>query len=109
MIGSIKVERAPTGKPQWVKEAWVGLLLPISFFDDEKRTAYNIVSKKSVKKPKKSCFFVDQKTALDVLKNSNEEAYLWWKNKGYPKKDHYFSFWYYDVEFIATNKKVSKD
>ena len=89
----IVITKTPAGEaPEYVREQWVGLVLPCEFRDDEYKGTYCVVTRAVTTTPRKECWMVPQEEALAILKEKNAEAERWFRDMGFPRSGHYFSF-----------------
>ncbi len=73
---SIRIINTPRGEaPLWVREAWVGLTLPLSI------TGYTEIGRGVLSKQKSfGGFMTPTFHALRILETKNAEAAKWWQN-----------------------------
>jgi hypothetical protein len=78
MGNHVKIVQTPSGgAPDWVREAWVGMILPLQpqkVMSDQ--TVRNVVSLVEVKN---NGFSVSAMQAIDTLADRNPKAANWWK------------------------------
>jgi hypothetical protein len=88
--GSISIVRIPEGEaPLWVRQAWVGIILPCDPYSGPSEDR-GVLSGKHSKT--RSDFSVPQSEAIGLLEEHNPEAAKWWKRRGFPKGDECFGF-----------------
>lgn len=75
-MASIKIIAVPPGQaPEWVREAWIGLTIPLS----STITADGLQTGIFRGKPENvGGYMVSGQAAVDVLKSNNAEAADWW-------------------------------
>jgi hypothetical protein len=92
--GTIQFVKTPGGEaPEWVRQAWVGLIVPYVGFGHSFPFTRGVVSGKTV--PAVCSYCVPQDEALALLRKKHPDAAAWWSAKEYPKSDPddaYFSF-----------------
>lgn len=85
----IEIVRIPAGEaPEWVRQAWVGLVLPCDPY-----LGYGMNPEKGVLllkenggiQRKRFSFAVLQKDALGILRNYSPNAAAWWRIHGFPR------------------------
>ena len=87
-IGLIKITQIPKGDPpEWVRQAWVGLVLPCDPICGFKRkgTEKGVLTGE-IEEPHRICS-VPQSEAITILGDHNPRAFAWWLEQGYPKED----------------------
>ena len=86
--GRIRIESLPDGEaPEWVRQAWVGLVLPcapIMVFEKERKGVLS--HKDTTKKDGEYIINVPQEASLRLLRRKSPEAAAWWAEHGYPNK-----------------------
>ncbi|MFA5996731.1 MAG: hypothetical protein WC790_03365 [Candidatus Paceibacterota bacterium] len=100
--GRIKILKIPDGEaPQWVREAWVGLILAccptLGFLHGTTRGA---LSGKEVS-TRKTGVIAPQNQALAVLEQHDAEAAGWWKARDFPQPGQYFFFDETDIGIVS--------
>lgn len=96
MCPMIEIVRVPEGEaPDWVREAWVGHVLPCDqFLGYAQSRDKGVVSLQETTRNKLS-YAVPQKDALQILRNYSPNAAAWWRIHGFPKDtpgEDYFGF-----------------
>jgi hypothetical protein len=79
----IRIVRIPPGEaPEWVRKAWIGLILPLKtgIFGPVRTEGIGVVTGKSV--GEKDVFPVSAILAIDILARDHEEAAYWWQSRG---------------------------
>lgn len=95
---AVRIMKIPAGEaPLWVREAWVGLVLPADPIAGPADTR-GVISGKSAGRP--WGVSVPQAPALTILRRTHPRAASWWKSKGYPQRNGYFNFDIDEVEII---------
>ena len=101
-MDEIKIIETPEGPvPKHIRDAWVGLTLPIAVrgkrnvptADHYPKNAWESIGL-LFNAQRKSGYIVKSSTALDILKNAQPDAYDWWQqnNPRYLKTGQYFLF-----------------
>ena len=91
-IKTIRITKTPTGEaPEWVRQAWVDLKLPLQQQEDESPSTFGVLRKGGAT-PRPNCWKVRQNKALRVLRKKEPLAAQWWKIRGYPMKRSLFTF-----------------
>ena len=107
--GRIKIVKVPSGSaPEWVRQAWVGLILPCypimglpdngepeKDIRDGHSIKYNGLNRRSISVP--------QTEALRILSKAKLGAATWWKSQGFPKQtpNDCFSFGEDEVQIVS--------
>jgi hypothetical protein len=81
--GRIRFIAAPRGQaPLWVREAWIGLVVPCSPFTNTppKGSLHEVEDGAAVSY---ECALVPQKAAVDALEQHNAQAAQWWRQNGF--------------------------
>lgn len=99
--GRIRIIMTPAGQaPEEIRRAWIGLVLPcepiLGFSDGF--AEYEVVTGKKV--PKRYSFHVPQCPAIETLEQVTPEAARWWRDRGYPHTDKWFTFGENEAEII---------
>jgi hypothetical protein len=86
-IPAIKIIKVPAGDaPEWVRAAWVGLVLPCDpFVGYAEKPDKGVVTLRETKGRKGRSYAVVQKDAIEILSKSNPDAAKWWLSCGFPK------------------------
>ena len=93
----IMIVKVPQGEaPDWVKQAWLGVVLPC--IGASHSSADGVLSGEPANH---GCagYYVPQHLACEILAKTNPAAVAWWKEKGYPKIGH--SFVFYENEIVV--------
>ena len=89
----ILVTSTPSGEaPDWVREAWVGLKLPLSRIPEEE---YGLTVGPFSRRPvpeEQDGYRVDSDAAVDALRGSQPNAAEWWITRGYGLPGSIFVF-----------------
>ena len=106
--GRIRIKKTPHGEaPEWVRQAWVGLILPcapVMVFEKERK---GVLSNEDCKKDGGYIINVPQKTALRLLARKSPKAADWWKQHGYPnEQEEDFGFKDAEVEILEGEHQV---
>ena len=102
----VKIVKAPDGEaPQWVRNAWLGLALPVIYSQPMELPGFGVLTgPKSllghlwarffVTKSKVHGFVVDAIVAIDLLEEHDAEAANWWRENAAHMLDgrRYFLF-----------------
>ncbi|MFH1867278.1 MAG: hypothetical protein ABIJ81_04330 [Patescibacteria group bacterium] len=82
----IEIIAAPTGEaPEWVRRAWVGLILPINI-DQTIIDPIGVLGEDADKDNLQNSVLVNLTTAISILRKYNPQAAAWWeKNARYDK------------------------
>lgn len=89
--GKIEITKIPDGgAPRWVREGWVGSILPVVAISDD--ASSGVLSGKNV--PRQFRYLVPQRPALAELALRSIEARRYWAEQGFPddKDDGCFGF-----------------
>ena len=102
MINMIKIVKTPTGEaPEWVREAWVGLFLPLYYIANESGEVEGVVSRQIIQIAREKVWCVEQNVAIGLLMTQNEKAAEWWIEQGYPIPDKVFTFGHDEAELVS--------
>lgn len=86
----IMIIKVPRGEaPEWVRRAWVGLVLPCSGVLSG--PGVGVLTGKPSNHGKKT-YRAPQDAALKILAQTEPEAVDWWRALGYPKQGKTFGF-----------------
>jgi len=95
----IEIVRAPASEaPEWVREAWVGLVLPcdpyLGYGQNPEKGVLSLKENEGVHR-KRYSYAVLQKDAISILRNYSPNAAAWWRIHDFPKstpEEDRFSF-----------------
>lgn len=100
--GRIKITEVPEGEaPRWVRQAWVGLVLPsgpVCGMADE--PARGVISNTKLGGVRYE-FDVPQREALEILGRASPRAAAWWRAHGFPRGNDWFGFKREEAEVIS--------
>lgn len=89
MDQAIEIIKVPEGEaPEWVREAWVGLVLPCDpYVGHGQEPEKGVLSLKECEgiHRKRYSYAVFQKDAIRILRNYSPNAAAWWRIKGFPR------------------------
>ena len=97
----IKVVKIPNGEaPEKVREAWVGLTLPLAFKDNINgcKNEIGLVSQDFL--PERDIAAVSEVEAMFILKKHDPEAAEWFKQQGIPRKERFLTFGIDEVKVL---------
>ena len=100
--GYIKIIIPPWGEaPLKIRAQWVGCILPIN-------AVHNVVNFGALtgKNFGGLVYSVDQSEALQILREKDANAEMWWHSKGYPMPNHNFCFRVEEAEIVAILTKT---
>lgn len=87
--GSITITKLPEGEaPQWVRAAWVGLVVPVIAISYTE--AFGLLSKSQL--GPRLMYIVPQREAIKALKKKSKRAATWWTSIGFPRPQETFGF-----------------
>lgn len=93
MSGQIRIVKTPAGEaPEYIREQWVGLVLPCKFREDEYEGTTGVATGKVTATPRSECWIVPQVESLAILEGKSVEAANWFRSRGYPRPGFSFSF-----------------
>lgn len=90
---NIKIVRRPIGEaPEWVRDAWIGLSLPLAFKRERGWQSFGVLSGPNRRFPqlwalvigkasKVEGYLVNAQVAVDRLTKVNPEAAAWWRKQ----------------------------
>ena len=82
--GSIRITKVPAGQaPHWVREKWVGLVLPCYPVAGHAGLTLGVESLEP--QPRPIGFIVPQEEAIAILRGHDSAAAAWWNAKGFPR------------------------
>lgn len=108
-FGLIKIVKTPAGEaPLWVRQAWVGLVLPCNPVLGSHGGERGVLSK-LILFPNRCGYSVPQDQALMILEDKNFRISVWWKGKGFPHQGEYFVFSEEEAEMVrgVTPQKIN--
>lgn len=102
----IRVVRRPIGEaPAWVRDAWIGLSLPLATPSQREARGFGVLTMPNSRlgqiwailrgrSIKMTGYFVDARRAVDLLDDIRPEAAKWWRDNAPRMLDgaHYFIF-----------------
>lgn len=104
VLGLIEITSIPEGEaPLWVRQAWVGLILPCDSTCGV-REVKGVISKKPSDKNKYG-FAVPQAAALKVLEKKDPHAVDFWRREGFPKRGEFFFFVDQEAKIVSGVKR----
>lgn len=84
----LKIIKVPAGEaPEWVRQAWVGLVLPCDPFMGFAENPEKGVLSSEQSEHKRYSYAVPQLEALCILEKHSVEAAAWWRAHGFPIAD----------------------
>ncbi len=107
--GLIKIVKTPAGEaPLWVRQAWVGLVLPCNYNLGFSAGERGVLSQVRFLLNRYG-YTVLQDQALAILEDKNFRIAVWWKGKGFPHHDEYFIFSEEEAEMVSgvTPQKIN--
>lgn len=85
----VMIIKVPQGEaPEWVRQAWVGLVLPCT---GTTLSSSGVLSGQLVDHGEG--FRVPQQEACEILTKASPVAAKWWKDNGYPRPGRAFVFY----------------
>lgn len=108
--GRIRIVRMPDGEaPAWIRDAWVGLILPCSpymGYPDDGMSHGVLTGERN--EANLSGFNVPQGQAIDLLELQRPTAAAWWRDHGFPKRNGLFQFGEECAEVVSgvTRQKI---
>lgn len=84
----IKIVRAPASEaPEWVRQAWVGLVLPcdpyVGYGQNPEKGVLSLKENEGIQR-KRYSYAVLQQDAIDILRHHSPNAASWWRIHGFP-------------------------
>ena len=106
--GRIKILKIPDGEaPQWVREAWVGLILAcFPYIGIPSGGLSGILSGDEVESNRRGVI-VSQDLAIAELAKHDKEAADWWLDNGFGKAEEYFFFFEDEIGIVSGVSEAS--
>ena len=82
---SVQVVGRPSGEaPEWVRDAWIGCVLPLSeVLEMALLPTVGVLSGKRVHSENDGGYRIDSDAAVQILREEHPEAAQWWVNQGF--------------------------
>lgn len=82
LMAKIEIIKIPVGEaPRWVRQAWVGLILPLSENVPKKGFFVGVQTVDIINTPENEVYDVEEKIALQILETKNPQAAKWWREQ----------------------------
>lgn len=100
--GRIKILKIPDGEaPQWVRGAWVGLILPCyPYIGTPSCELSGVLSGDKVEDSRRGVI-VSHREAISVLIQHDREAAMWWMTNDFGKDGGFFFFFEDDIGIVS--------